>query len=142
MVSFLPYEKRNKQNMNNVSLIGNLTRDPELRFTQSGTAVCSMSIAYNKRFKKGDEVCEEVSFFDVVSFGGLAETCAQYLNKGSKVAVSGELRQDRWETTEGDRRSAVKIVGSRVDFLTSKQAQGDAEDSKSAGDAGDQEVPF
>ena len=95
---------------NKVILMGNLTRDPEKRYTESGACVVNMGIAVNRRVKKGGDWTEEASFFDVVVFGKSAENCAQYLTKGRPVLVDGELNQSRWETQDGQKRSKVEIV--------------------------------
>lgn len=89
---------------------GNLTRTPELRFSQSGTAMCTFTVAENR--KRGDE--EQTSFFDVVAFGSLAENVAESLSRGQRVVVMGRLEQRRWETPEGDKRSKIEIVAEAV----------------------------
>lgn len=102
--------------VNNVVLLGNLTRDPELKYTQGGAAVCDLSVALNYIRGKGDEKKEEVSFIDVTVFGKTAENAAEYLKKGRAVVVEGRLQQDRWEH-EGQKRSKVKVVGERLTFV-------------------------
>ncbi len=104
-------------NYNRVILMGNLTRDPELRYTGGGTAVCSLSLAVNRRVKKGDRWEEEASFFDIVVFGKIAENSAEYLAKGRPVLVEGELVQRRWDDQEGRKRSKVEVVANTVQFL-------------------------
>src|SRR3990172_8622558 len=94
---------------NKVILIGNLTKDPELRYNPNGTAVANFGIALNRRYKQGDEYREEVSYIDIVVFGKQAENCGQYLNKGSGVLVEGRLQQRRWES-EGQKKSKVEVV--------------------------------
>lgn len=106
---------------NKVILIGNLTKDPELRYTPQGTSVCNFRIAVNYRYKQGDEVKKEVTFIDVVTFGKQADTCGQYLNKGSAVLVEGRLQERRWETEEGQSRSKFEVVAQSVRFLSKKQ---------------------
>ncbi len=107
-------------NLNSVVLIGNLVRDPELRYTPSGSAVSEFPIALNRRFKtKSGEKKEEVTFIDVVSWNRQAELCAQYLKKGRSVCVSGHLTQDRWEDKKtGQKRSTIYVTAENVQFLT------------------------
>jgi single-strand DNA-binding protein len=96
---------------NNVSVVGNVTRDPELRFTQGGMAVASFGVAWNRRKQDGEE---EVSFFDVTCFRQLAENVAESITKGTRVVVTGTLNQSNWETQDGDRRSKVEILADEV----------------------------
>ncbi|MBI5097835.1 MAG: single-stranded DNA-binding protein [Nitrospirae bacterium] len=114
---------------NKVILIGNLTRDPELRYTPQGTSVCNFGIAVNRRYKQGDEVKDEVTFINVVVFGKQADTCGQYLNKGSAVLIEGRLQERRWETEEGQKRSRHEVVAQNVRFLSKKQGAADLEAS-------------
>ncbi len=109
---------------NRVILMGNLTRDPELKYTPAGTAVANFSIAVNRRFKTEDEVREEVDFFDIVVWGKQAENCSEYLSKGRSVLVEGRLQQNRWETSEGQKRSKVEVVANTVQFLGSRSTEG------------------
>lgn len=104
--------------MNIISIIGNLTADPELRHTPSGTAVADLRVAVNSREKKGEEWVDRADFFDVTVWSKQAENCNQYLSKGKKVGITGRLRQERWQNENGDNRSRVKIVASHVEFLT------------------------
>jgi len=104
--------------LNRVMLIGRLTRDPEVRFLPSGMQVTSLSIAVSRRFKdKNGEWREETSFFDIEAFGKLAERVGSQLSKGYQIIIEGELRQDRWESPSGERRSKVKIVAERIALL-------------------------
>jgi single-strand DNA-binding protein len=99
-------------------LIGRLTRDPEVRFLPSGIQVTSLSIAVNRKFKdKNGEWREETSFFDIESYGKLAERVGSQLSKGYQVIIEGELRQDRWESPSGEKRSRVKIIADRIVLL-------------------------
>jgi len=107
-------------NYNKVILMGNLTRDPELRYTPSGKAVANFSIAVNRRFRTDDQVREETDFFDIVVFGKQAENCSEYLRKGRPVLVDGRLQQRRWETDDGQKRSKVEVVAMTVQFLGSR----------------------
>jgi len=110
---------------NKIILIGNLTRDPEMRYTPQGTSVCNFGIAVNRRYKQGDEIKKEVTFINVVVFGKQADTCGQYLNKGSTVLVEGRLQERRWETEGGQQRSRHEIVAHTVRFLSRKQDIGE-----------------
>ena len=92
-------------NFNKVIIVGHLTRDPETRHTQSGTAVANLGIAVNHRYKDKDEVC----FVDVTAWGRLAEIVEQYMRKGSAVLVEGRLKLDQWET-DGQRRDRKSVV--------------------------------
>lgn len=107
---------------NKVILIGNLTRDPELRYTPQGTSVCNFGIAVNRKYKQGDEMKEEVTFINIVVFGKQADTCGQYLNKGNPVLVEGRLQERRWETEDGQKRSKHEVVAQTVRFLPRKQS--------------------
>lgn len=107
-------------NLNKVFLIGNLTRDPELRYTPGGTAVANLGIAVNRRFKDSSgELKEEVCFLTVTVWDKQAEACCQYLNKGRPVFVEGVLQSRFWETSDGQKRSAIDVRAERVQFLGS-----------------------
>lgn len=97
-----------------VHMTGNLTRDPELRFTASGVALATFGLAVNRRRKVGDDWEDEVSFFDVVAWRDLAENVAESLTKGTRVVVVGTLAQRSWETDTGDKRSRVEVVADEV----------------------------
>ena len=102
--------------INIVTLVGRLTRDSELKYTNGGTAVCKFSLAVNRKKRSGDQWTDEVSYFDVVLWGKQGEALQQYLGKGKQVAVSGELRQNRWEQ-DGQSRSKVEIVANNLQLL-------------------------
>ena len=102
--------------INSVTLVGRLTRDAELRYTNSGTAVCKFSIAVNRSRKSGDSWQDEAHFFDVVLWGRQGEAIQKYLGKGKQVAVQGELRQNRWEQN-GQTRSRVEVHAINVQLL-------------------------
>ncbi|MDT7042336.1 single-stranded DNA-binding protein [Candidatus Nitronereus thalassa] len=102
---------------NKVILIGNLTRNPELRYTPSGTPVANFGLAVNRRFKQADDQKEEVCYVDIVVFGKQAEHCGQYLSKGDGAIIDGRLQQRRWETDDGQRRSKHEVVAQSVTFL-------------------------
>ncbi|OGX38547.1 MAG: hypothetical protein A3G91_02950 [Omnitrophica WOR_2 bacterium RIFCSPLOWO2_12_FULL_50_9] len=107
-------------NLNKVFLIGNLTRDPELRYTPGGTAVANLGIAVNRRFKDSSgELKEEVCFLTVTVWDKQAEACCQYLHKGRPVFVEGVLQSRFWETSDGQKRSAIDVRAERVQFLGS-----------------------
>src|SRR4030042_7001777 len=103
---------------NKVILMGNLTRDPETKYTQGGSAVANFGLAVNRRSTSKDgEKKEEVDFFDIEAWDKQAENCQEYLNKGQGVLVEGRLKQDRWEDENGNKKSKIKIVASAVQFL-------------------------
>src|SRR5208283_822542 len=106
--------------LNSVNIMGNLTRDPEIKYVSSGKAVCSLSIANNRVYTKNGEKVTEVSYFDVEVWGAAAENCAKYLLKGSGIIVEGRLRQDRWEK-DGKTQSRVRITANAIHFLPKKQ---------------------
>ena len=104
--------------LNRVILIGNLTDDPELRYTQAGTARTRFAIAINRRWRDREgNLQEETTFVPIVVWGQQAENCANYLEKGRLVAVEGRLRIDSFETEEGERRKVVEVVADTVQFL-------------------------
>ena len=96
---------------NTVTVVGNVTRDPELRFTPNGAAVTSFGLAWNRKGQNDEEI---VSFFDVTCWSGLAENVAESISKGDRVVVYGRLDQRSWESQEGERRSKVEIVADDV----------------------------
>jgi single-strand DNA-binding protein len=101
-----------------VTLVGNLTRDPELRQTPSGTSVCQLGVAVNSSYKDSSgQWVEKPNFFDVVVWGVQGENCARYLSKGRQVAVDGRLDQRSWEAQDGTKRSKVEIVADTVMFI-------------------------
>ena len=106
-------------NINRVVLVGNLTKDPELRHTPSGTAVCSLRLAVNTRRKDGatGEWTEKPNYFDITVWGNQGESCAQYLSKGRPVAVDGRLEWREWDAQDGTKRQAVEIIADSVQFL-------------------------
>ena len=118
-------------NLNKVFLIGNLTRDPELRYTPGGTAVANLGIAVNRRFKDSSgELKEEVCFLTVTVWDKQAEACCQYLTKGRPVFVEGVLQSRFWETPEGQKRSAIDVRAERVQFLGSYGGTGKDKDKE------------
>ena len=110
---------------NKVILMGNLTRDPEVRYTPNGSAVASFAIAVNRKYKQGDETKEEVSYIDIVVFGKQAENCGQYINKGDSVLIDGRLQQRRWDDKDtGAKRSKIEVVAQAVNFMPKRQSSG------------------
>jgi single-strand DNA-binding protein len=147
--------------MNRVFLMGNLTRDPELRTTPSGIAVSDLGLAVSEKYKnKAGEMVETVCFADIVVWGRQAEACRQYLGKGAPVMVEGRLQLDQWQTDKGEKRSRLRVRADRVQFLgRSKQHEeaspsspvpagvvadgGDSADESSGGKpANVEEMPF
>jgi single-strand DNA-binding protein len=105
-------------NINRVVLVGNLTRDPELRHTPSGTPVCSLRVAVNTRRKdETGQWVDKPNYFDVTVWGQQGENTAQYLSKGRPVAIDGRLEWREWEAQDGSKRQAVEIVADSVQFL-------------------------
>lgn len=109
---------------NKVILLGNLTRDPELRYTPQGAAVCEFALALNYQYtnKQTGQKVEEVSFIDIVAWGKTGEICAEYLKKGRQVMVEGRLKQDRWEAQDGKKMSKVRVTAENVQFVGSRPA--------------------
>lgn len=120
---------------NTVVLVGRLTRDAELKYTNFGMAVSSFALAVNGSKKQGDQWVDEASFIDCTLFGKMAEPLQQYMVKGQQVCVTGHLKQDRWET-DGQKRSKVVVIAEIVQLLGGKRDAGD--NSAQA----DDDVPF
>ena len=136
---------------NRVMLMGNLTRNPELKYTPSGTAVTDLGLAVNESFKnKAGETVEQTCFVDVVVWGRQAETASEYLTKGSPAFIEGRLQFDQWENQEGEKRSKLRVRAERVQFLSSG-ASNENNSSEFQADSGkvtpedsslDDDVPF
>ncbi len=110
------------RSLNQVTLMGNLTRDPELRQTPNGQSVVSFSLALNRAYKdQGGEWQEATDYIDVVAWAGLAERVSQYLNKGRRCLVQGRLQSRSWEQQDGTKRSKVEVLASDVTFLDGRQ---------------------
>ncbi|MDA8084482.1 MAG: single-stranded DNA-binding protein [Nitrospiraceae bacterium] len=120
---------------NKVILIGNLTKDPELRYTPQGTPVCTIRLASSTKFKSGDGMKEETLFIDCVVWGKQGESVAQYLAKGKTALVEGRLQERKWET-DGQQRSKFEIVAQTVRFLS-----GGKKESSSEGYGGEGDFP-
>ena len=114
---------------NTVILTGNLTRKPELRYTPKGTGIADFGLASNRRYRQGDDLKDEVCFVDVTVFGSTAVAVASHLDKGRKVLVEGRLQFRSWETETGQKRSKLEIVAERVNFLGSKNGNGEGNDA-------------
>ena len=111
--------------LNKVLLIGNLTRAPELRYTPSGTAVADLRMAVNRNYStQSGEKREETCFLTVVVWGKQAESCGEYLDKGSQIFVEGRLQTRDWETKDGQKRSATEVVAERVQFMSRTKGAG------------------
>lgn len=122
--------------MNKVFLIGNLTREPELKETSTGTAVCNFSIAVNRDYKDSNGNTS-TDFFNIIVWRNRGETCARYLKKGNKVAVVGALQNRTYEDDNGIKRNITDIVASDVEFLTPKNALGNEENRKTIAELDD-----
>src|SRR5204863_9226619 len=143
-------------NLNRVVLVGNLTRDPELRHTPNGTAVCKLRIAVNTRQKDAQgQWVDKPNYFDVTVWGNQGESCAQYLNKGRPVGIDGRLDWREWEAQDGSKRQAVEIIAESVQFLGGRSdgesrqfvPEGAGAGAVAAADAdfggtGDDDIPF
>jgi single-strand DNA-binding protein len=126
-------------NFNRVILLGNLTRDPELRYTPNNAPVCSFDLAINRSYTtQAGERREEVCYVTIVAWGKQAETCNEYLSKGRPALVEGRLSQRSWETPDGQKRSKHEVVADRVQFLGGRKGA-EAETTPSPGE---EEVPF
>ena len=109
--------------MNKVMIIGNVTRDPELRRTQSGTSVCTFGIAVSRRLTQEQKQsgAQGADFFTVVAWKGTAEACGKYLSKGKKAAVYGRLQTRSYDTADGSKRNVTEIVAEEIEFLSSRE---------------------
>lgn len=104
--------------LNHVILIGNLTRDPQLRQIPSGTSVADLGLATNEHYRTSNgEIAETTCFVDIVTWGKQAESCNKYLRKGSAIFVEGKLQLDQWQTDDGKKRSRLRVKADRVRFL-------------------------
>jgi single-strand DNA-binding protein len=141
--------------INRVVLVGNLTRDPELRHTPSGMAVCSLRLAVNTRRKDSatGEWTEKPNYFDITVWGAQGENCAQYLSKGRPVGVDGRLEWRVGEAQDGSKRQAVEVIADTVQFLGSREGGGEPQYVPAAataqagadadfGAAADDDIPF
>ena len=106
--------------LNNITIIGNLTADPVNRTTPGGHALAVFTIASNHTYKKGDEKVQEATFIDCTAWGNLGDVICRYTKKGNRIGIIGRLRQERWEGNDGKPRTKHSIVISDIQFLTSK----------------------
>jgi single-strand DNA-binding protein len=122
---------------NKVILLGNLTRDPELRYTPQGAAVCEFAIALNYVYtnKQTGQKVEEVSYIDLVAWGKTGETIAEYMKKGRQIMIEGRLKQDRWEAQDGKKMSKVRVTVESFQFVGSRPEGGGAAAPKGGGAA-------
>ena len=121
--------------LNVVFLIGNLVRDPELRYVPSGDAVANLRIAVNRTYTTREgEKKEETCFLTVVVWRKQADTCGEYLSKGSSILVEGRLQSRNWETSNGEKRSALEVVARRIQFVTRKSGRASGEAGVSHGE--------
>src|SRR5712691_8981623 len=130
---------------NKIILVGHLSRDPELRFTSTGTAIATFALATNHRYKVGELWQEETCFLDVVVFGSRAEPVSDYLHKGSQALVEGRVRQHTWETPDGQKRHKHEVVAERVHFLGVRTQGADAAMPPEEADVvapEEEEIPF
>ena len=126
-------------NINRVVLVGNLTKDPELKSTSGGTSICKMRIAVNTRRKdETGQWVDKPNYFDVTVWGNQAESCAQYLSKGRPVGIDGRLEWREWEAQDGTKRQAVEVIADTVQFLGGRD---DAGGGGAQGGGGNQFVP-
>ena len=122
--------------LNKVFLIGNLTRDPELKYTSSGTGIARFGLAVNRTYNTDDGEKKDTCFVDITAWDKLAEVCSEYLTKGRLVLIEGRLHYQSWESDDGAKRNKIEVVAQNIQFLGSKQENGE--------DAGgdDSDVPF
>lgn len=129
---------------NKVVLVGNLTRDIELRYAQSGSAIANTAIATSRKFTQNGEKKEEVCFIDITFFGRSAEVANQYLRRGSKILVEGRLKFDQWVAQDGSKRSKHSVIVETMQMMDSKidAAQNSGADYPAAGNGGSYEAPI
>jgi single-strand DNA-binding protein len=124
-----------------VTIVGNLTRDPELRFTQGGRAICTLGVAVSRRYQVNNEWQEQTSFFNVVAWGQLGENAASSLTKGTRIVASGRLEQRSYEANGGEKKSVVEIVadeiGPSLRWASAQVDRNDRRDGAQGGPGGD-----
>lgn len=103
-------------NFNKAIVLGNITRDPELRTTQSGAKVCTFSIATNRTYNKDGQKVEEVEFHNIVVFGPMGENIAQYMRRGNQILIEGRIQTRGWEGSDGVKKTRTEIIGENVQF--------------------------
>ncbi len=126
---------------NRVVLVGNLTRDVELRRTPQGTAVTDIGLAVNDRVKRNDEWVDEANFFDITLWGRTAEVASEFLSKGSSVLIEGRLKYETWTQEDGSKRSKVKVVGERMQMLGGRGGGGGAPSGPHSSSASEPATP-
>lgn len=126
---------------NRVILVGNLTRDVDLKHLTSGTAVGQLGLAVNDKVKKNDEWVDEVTFVDVTLWGRTAEIANQYLGKGSQCLIEGRLKLDTWEK-DGQKHSKLKVIGEKMTMLGSKKDRAESSSHSESNAIPDEEIPF
>lgn len=125
---------------NRVILVGNLTRDPELRYIPSGTAVAEIGLAVNDRVKRGDQWVDETTFVDVTLWARTAEVANEYLSKGAPVLIEGRLKLDTWEK-DGQKRSKLKVIADKMQMLGGRSGGSGGGGPRGGGDAYSQPAP-
>ncbi|GAX62190.1 single-stranded DNA-binding protein [Candidatus Scalindua japonica] len=132
--------------LNKVFLMGNLTRDPELRYTPSGTAIASFGIAINRTWSGQDgEKKEEVCYVDINMFGRRAEVINEYFSKGNPIFVEGRLQFQQWETKDGQKRNALRVVAEEFQFIGGKTKRDEGQsfpEGTAPNDINEEEIPF
>ena len=123
-------------NYNKAIVMGNIVRDPEVRYTPSGTAVCNFTVASNHKYKDK----EEILYLDVVAWGKKGETIADFMSKGKPILVEGRLKMDEWEDKDGKKRTKIKLNLESFNFVGPKEAGED--NQKSQDSSGDEDAPF
>jgi single-strand DNA-binding protein len=119
------------EDLNTVIIEGRLTKEPELKYTSSGASVCNLSIANNERWSQDGEKKEATHYLDLSVWGKVGENCNTYLVKGQKIRVTGTLRQQRWETPEGEKRSKLVVSSQRIAFGDKPKGEGGFLDGQS-----------
>ena len=122
--------------LNKVFLIGNLTRDPELKYTSNGTGIARFGLAVNRTYNTDNGEKKETCFVDITAWDKLAEICSEHLTKGRLVFIEGRLQYQSWETDDGTKRSKIEVVAQNVQFLGGKS------DDQNETDGDDSDVPF
>ena len=110
--------------VNKITLIGNLGRDPEVRYAQSGTPICNFSIGVTERRKEKDDWKDHTEWFNIVTFGKTAENTGRFLKKGRQVYIDGRLQSRKWQDKEGQQRTSVEVIANQIVFLGSRDQQG------------------
>jgi single-strand DNA-binding protein len=122
--------------INQVVLIGRLTRNAELKYSAGGVAVSKFVVAVNRKTKRGDEWVDEASFFDIALWGKQGEALNQYLVKGKQVGINGELRQERWQDNQGKSRSRIEVIANNIQLLGGGNSENRGDSSNGDGYSG------